>query len=59
VLVHASRASHRPLRVGRGDLGMTAAAAEHLYGDGELTTDGDAVILPGDGPAFDVWRITG
>jgi alpha-glucosidase len=57
VLVHASRAGHAPLRIGRGDLGMTGAA-EHLYGDGELITDGDAVILPGDGPGFDVWRIT-
>ena len=39
VLVHASRGSHAPLRIGRGDLGMTGAA-ERLYGDGVLTADG-------------------
>ncbi len=57
VLVHASRGSHTPLRIGRGDLGMTGAA-ERLFGDGVLTIDGDAVVLPGAGPAFNVWRIT-
>jgi alpha-glucosidase len=56
VLVHASRAPHEPLRIGRGDLGMTATAAR-LYGDGELKVVDGAVELPDDGPAFNVWRL--
>ena len=42
---------------GLGDLGMTGSA-ERLYGDGDLTVDGGTVALPGDGPAFNVWRIS-
>ena len=43
VLVHAAAGGpHQPLRIGRGDLGMTGAA-ERLYGDGELTTDATTV----------------
>ena len=58
VLVHASRAAHDPLRIGRGDLGMTGGAAESLYGDGQLEVGAAAVTLPGAGPAFNVWRIS-
>jgi alpha-glucosidase len=59
VLVHAARATHQPLRVRRGDLGLTGAA-EQLYGDGSLAVDDDDTVveLPGDGPAFNVWRIS-
>ena len=35
VLVLAARAPHEPLRIGRGDLGLTGTP-ERLYGDGEL-----------------------
>ncbi len=57
VLVQAARAPHEPLRIGRGDLGMTDVA-ERLYGDGDLIVTGSTVALPGDGPAFNVWRIS-
>ena len=57
VLVHASRGPHEPLRIRCGDLGI-AGDAERLYGAGDLTVTNDTVALPGDGPAFDVWRIS-
>ncbi len=58
VLVLASRAPHEALRIGRGALGLTGVP-ERLYGDGELSVTNDTVALPGDGPAFNVWRISG
>lgn len=56
VLVHAARASHEPLTVGRGDLGLVGEA-ERLYGVGDVVVGSGQVTLPGDGPAFSVWRI--
>ncbi len=58
VLVLASRAPHEGLRIGCGDLGLTGTA-ERLYGEGELSVAAGIVTLPGDGPAFNVWRIAG
>ena len=58
VLVLASRAPHEGLHIGCGDLGLTGTA-ERLYGEGELSVAAGIVTLPGDGPAFNVWRIAG
>lgn len=56
VLVHAARAPHEPLRVGGGDLGLSGRP-EPLYGGRPLAVDGETVTMPGDGPAFNVWRL--
>ena len=58
VLVLASRAPHEALRIGRGALGLTGVP-ERLYGADELSVTNDTVALPGDGPAFNVWRTSG
>jgi alpha-glucosidase len=57
VLVHASRAAHEPQRIRCGDLGLTGPA-ERLYGVGDVTVTNGTAVLPGDGPAFNVWRIS-
>jgi alpha-glucosidase len=56
LLVHAARAPHEPLVVSAGDAGLTEAP-EQLYGSGLLKFDAGRATLPGDGPAFSVWRI--
>jgi alpha-glucosidase len=51
LLVLAARAPHEPIR-----LALDAREFEPLLGGGAATVDGVAE-LPGDGPAFHVWRI--
>ncbi|MEM8904321.1 MAG: glycoside hydrolase family 13 protein [Actinomycetota bacterium] len=54
LLVLAARAPHRPVRLPIGPLG--AGSLEGLVGDDVVPVDG-LVELPGDGPAFHVWRL--
>jgi alpha-glucosidase len=54
LLVLAARASHTPVRLSLAALGATAL--EPLYG-GEATSRNGVAELPGDGPAFHVWRL--
>jgi alpha-glucosidase len=55
LLCLASRAAHAPIELSLAALGGTL---ERLYGGEAQHIDG-AVALPGDGPAFHVWRING
>ena len=55
LLVLAARADHAPVRLPTALLG--AGGLETLYGDDATVTGGEAT-LPGDGPAFHVWRLT-
>jgi alpha-glucosidase len=55
LLVLAARAAHTPVRLQLAALG--ARALETLVG-GEASTKNGVAELPGDGPAFHVWRVT-
>jgi alpha-glucosidase len=50
LLCLASRASHEPIR-------LPFPSLETLYGD-EPEVDGGEAVLPAEGPAFHVWRLT-
>jgi alpha-glucosidase len=52
LLCLAARSAHEPIRLPLG-----ATAAETLYGV-DLTFDNGEAVLPGDGPAFHVWRVS-
>lgn len=57
VLVHAARAEHTPIRlpvavVGRELAGLAGTTDQRAGADGWVT-------LPGDGPAFGLWRLAG
>jgi alpha-glucosidase len=54
ILVQASRRGHEPVRVPASLMG---GGGEELLGGPALTAIGDAVELPGDGPAFHVWSL--
>ncbi len=54
LLCLAARSSHDPIRLPLAALGCTGL--ETLYG-GEATVAGGDAVLPGDGPAFHVWRL--
>ncbi len=57
VLVHAARAGHDPVRLPSALIG---AALTGLAGAADLTAGADGwVSLPGDGPAFGMWRCHG
>jgi alpha-glucosidase len=51
LLCLAARSSHAPIR-------LPIRSAETVYG-GDITFDNGEAVLPGDGPAFHVWRIDG
>jgi alpha-glucosidase len=55
LLCLAARATHQPVRLPLAALG--ASQLETLYGVDPVLEGGDAV-LPGEGPAFHVWRLT-
>jgi alpha-glucosidase len=55
LLVLAARAAHAPVRLPLAALG--ARALETLVG-GEASSKNGVAELPGDGPAFHVWRLT-
>ena len=55
LLCLAARAPHEPIRLPLAALG--AQELEPVVGGDAVVTGGDAV-LPGDGPAFHVWRLT-
>ncbi|GIH93562.1 glycoside hydrolase family 13 protein [Planobispora siamensis] len=59
LLILAARAPHRPLRLPATPLGLTGEAP-NLYGGADplRAVPGEPVTLPGDGPAFQVWRLT-
>jgi alpha-glucosidase len=52
LLCLAARAAHEPVRVQ-----LDARELEPLYGDARASVDDGIVELPGDGPAFHVWRV--
>jgi len=54
VLCLAARSSHEPIRLPLGALGC--GGLETLYG-GDARTAGGEAVLPGEGPAFHVWRL--
>jgi alpha-glucosidase len=54
LLVLAARSEHPPVRLPFALLGATEL--ETLYG-GDATVAGGDAVLPGDGPAFHVWRL--
>lgn len=54
LLCLASRAEHDPVRLPVPELG--AAQLEVLFG-ADAERDGEELVLPGDGPAFHVWRL--
>jgi alpha-glucosidase len=54
LLCLAARSSHEPIRLPLAALGC--GGLETLYG-GDATAAGDEAVLPGDGPAFHVWRL--
>jgi alpha-glucosidase len=54
LLCLAARSAHDPIRLPLAALGC--AGLESLYGGDAVTAGGEAV-LPGDGPAFHVWRL--
>jgi alpha-glucosidase len=53
LLCLAARSAHEPIRLELG-----ASGAETLYGD-DLTFQENEAVLPGDGPAFHIWRLEG
>jgi alpha-glucosidase len=56
LLCLAARADHEPVRLPLGGLGC--AGLDTVYGADAALEGGDAV-LPGDGPAFHIWRLEG
>jgi alpha-glucosidase len=52
LLCLAARAAHEPVRVA-----LDARELEPLYGSAQVRADDGVVELPGDGPAFHVWRV--
>jgi alpha-glucosidase len=52
LLCLAARATHEPVR-----LALEARALEPLYGGVRASVDAGIAELPGDGPAFHVWRV--
>jgi len=54
LLCLASRAEHEPVRLPVAELAATQL--EPLYG-ADAHRDGEDLVLPGDGPAFHVWRL--
>ncbi|HEX5729776.1 glycoside hydrolase family 13 protein [Microbacterium sp.] len=55
VLVHAARAAHSPVRLGRAVVGPELTG---LAGATDIHADRDGVVtLPANGPAFGMWRI--
>ncbi len=54
LLCLAARSSHDPIRLPLAALGY--AGLETLYG-GDVSVAGGEVTLPGDGPAFHIWRL--
>ena len=54
VLCLAARSAHEPIRLSLAALGC--GGLETLYG-GDVTVAGGEVTLPGDGPAFHLWRL--
>jgi alpha-glucosidase len=58
LLVLAARAPHRGIRVPARLLALTGEAQNEYGGGPPLRPDADGVVsLPGDGPAFQVWRL--
>ena len=56
VLVHAARAGHTPVQIPAAVVGTELAG---LAGSADLSADaGGMVTLPGDGPAFGMWRLS-
>jgi alpha-glucosidase len=56
VLVHAARARHAPIRLPVGVVGTELAG---IVGTPSLRAGGDGMVtLPGDGPAFSMWRLS-
>ena len=55
LLCLASRADHEPVRLPLALLGCTEL--ETLYGP-DATCEGGEAVLPADGPAFGIWRLT-
>ncbi len=55
VLVHLTRAAGEPVRLPLGHLG--GRLGERLHGSDDARLDGDAVVLPGGGPAAHFWRV--
>jgi alpha-glucosidase len=56
LLCLAARSGHEPIRVPLAALGCSGLHS--LYG-GDATLAGGDAVLPGDGPAFHVWRLEG
>jgi alpha-glucosidase len=54
ILVRASRAPHESLTLSRAALGLRVGGT-HLLAGRDLTSVGETVSLPGDGPTFDAW----
>ncbi|MEM9036637.1 MAG: alpha-amylase family glycosyl hydrolase [Actinomycetota bacterium] len=54
LIVLAARAAHEPIALDA--TALAARSLEGLVGD-DLTPDGELVRLPGDGPAFHLWRL--
>ena len=54
VLCLAARSAHEPIRLPLAALGCSGL--ETLYG-GDVTVAGGEAVLPGDGPAFHLWRL--
>jgi alpha-glucosidase len=54
LLCLAARSSHDPIRLPLAALGC--GGLETVYG-GDATVAGGDAVLPGDGPAFHVWRL--
>lgn len=55
ILVHAARASHDPVTMRAGDLGL-GGGAERLYGEGALDVADGRVTLTAGAPAVTIWR---
>jgi alpha-glucosidase len=56
LLCLAARSAHEPIRLPLSALGCDAL--ETIHGADSVTENGD-VVLPGDGPAFHVWKLDG
>jgi alpha-glucosidase len=54
LLCLAARSGHEPIRLPLATLGCSGL--DTLYG-GDATVAGGEAVLPGDGPAFHVWRL--
>jgi alpha-glucosidase len=60
MLVLAARAPHQPVALPAAPLGLAAGSAANVHGGAaDLPSSDTEIVLPGDGPTFQVWQLPG